>query len=78
MKWIKSLGKGKTTLASRLVDILGEIWFIQTMRAAATYSIRVNADSHIARMRVVQRDLANRENGETMELCGCDCQRYPI
>lgn len=37
------------------------------MRAAATYSIWVDAEPHIARMRVVQRDLANGENGGTVE-----------
>ncbi len=39
----------------------------RTMRAAASYSIWVDTEPEIARNRVVQRDIANGENGGTVE-----------
>jgi len=39
----------------------------KTLRKVATYSIWVDTEPKISRMRVIQRDLANGENGGTLE-----------
>lgn len=39
----------------------------KTLREVASYSIWVDTEPDIARMRVIQRDLANGENGGTLE-----------
>jgi len=39
----------------------------KTLRAIATFSIWVDAEPEIARNRVIQRDIANGENGGTLE-----------
>lgn len=66
--WIKENRPGTIDVDSgKALIIEGMGACRKTMRAAATYSIWVDAEPHIARMRVVQRDLANGENGGTVE-----------
>lgn len=66
--WIKENRPGTIDVDSgKALIIEGMGACRKTMRAAATYSIWVDAEPRIARMRVVQRDLANGENGGTVE-----------
>jgi len=53
--------------ASKALVIEGSGACRKTLREMATYSIWVDTDPDVARERVIQRDLANGENGETLE-----------
>lgn len=66
--WIKENRPGSIEVDSgKALIIEGMGACRKTMRSVATYSIWVDTDPQIARMRVVQRDLANGENGGTVE-----------
>ena len=66
--WIKENRSGSIDVdPNRALIIEGMGSSRKTLRAVATYSIWVDTDPEIARERVVQRDLANGENGGTIE-----------
>lgn len=66
--WIKENRPGSINVdPNRALVIEGMGAGRKTLRAVATYSIWVDTDPGIARARVVQRDLANGENGGTVE-----------
>lgn len=66
--WIKENRPGTIEVdQNRALIIEGMGASRKTLRAFATYSIWVDTEPKIARERVVQRDLANGENGGTIE-----------
>lgn len=66
--WIKENRSGSINVdPNRALIIEGMGASRKTLRVIATYSIWVDTEPKIARERVVQRDLANGENGGTVE-----------
>ena len=66
--WIKDNRPGSINVdPNRALVIEGMGASRKTLRTIATYSIWVDTEPKIARARVVQRDLANGENGGTIE-----------
>lgn len=66
--WIKENRSGSIDVdPNRALVIEGMGASRKTLRAIATYSIWIDAEPELARTRVVQRDLANGENGGSIE-----------
>jgi len=66
--WIKENRPGFIEVgADKALIIEGSGVSRKTLRKYATYTIWVDTESEIARARVIQRDLANGENGGTLE-----------
>ncbi|MCL2197810.1 MAG: hypothetical protein FWB80_02700 [Defluviitaleaceae bacterium] len=66
--WIKKNRNGCITAApNKALIIEGSGACRKTLRKSATYSIWVDTKSEVARDRVIRRDLANGENGGTLE-----------
>ena len=66
--WVKENRSGFIKVdSSKALIIEGSGACRKTLREVASYSIWVDTEPNIARMRVIQRDLANGENGGTLE-----------
>lgn len=66
--WMKENRSGSIDVdPNRALVIEGMGASRKTLRAIATYSIWIDAEPEIARTRVVQRDLANGENGGSIQ-----------
>ena len=66
--WIKKNREGFIAVSSdKALIIEGCGACRETLRKFATYTIWIDTDPHLARERVIRRDLANGENGGTLE-----------
>ncbi|MCL2188353.1 MAG: hypothetical protein FWC16_07580 [Defluviitaleaceae bacterium] len=66
--WVKKSRKGCIAVdANKALIVEGSGACRKTLRNVASFSIWVDADPSIARARVIRRDLANGENGGTLE-----------
>jgi len=66
--WIKKNRKGVIAVdSSKALIIEGCGACRKTLRNVATYSVWIDTDPHLAKERVILRDLANGENGGTRE-----------
>ena len=66
--WVKENRSGFIEVdSSKALIIEGSGACRKTLRKFASYSIWIDTDPDVARMRVIKRDLANGENGGTLE-----------